>query len=95
MSGLEPISLLGQTLTDLWKTQWVPPESFFGKSVNFEDNTNSPNLPNRKFKSLEDYGQETSNSWVYGGIHYDFSCKKGYESGKIIGKNILALNFKK
>jgi len=70
-------------------------ESFYGKSVNFEDNTNSPNLPNRKFKSLEDYGQETSNSRVYGGIHYDFSCKKGYESGKIIGKNILALNFKK
>jgi hypothetical protein len=70
-------------------------ESFYGKNYAFEDDTHAKRLPNRKFKSINEYGMETSNSRVYGGIHYDFSCVKGYESGKKIGQNVLKLKYKK
>ena len=69
-------------------------ESILGKTFAFEDNTYEGIYPNRKYDNLEKYGLETSNSRVYGGIHYPFSCNNGYDSGKIIGKNILNLKFK-
>ncbi|MFC3812881.1 vanadium-dependent haloperoxidase [Lacihabitans lacunae] len=70
-------------------------ESIFGKTYAFEDNTYSPQYPNRKFDNFEAYGQETSLSRVYGGIHYRFSCDNGYACGRKVAKNILNLKFKK
>jgi hypothetical protein len=70
-------------------------EDSFGKTLEFEDKTHEGSLINRKFSSFEQYGQETSLSRVYGGIHYKFSCDKGYASGEEIGKNILKLKFGK
>jgi hypothetical protein len=70
-------------------------ETEFGKTYKFQDNTHEGTWPSRSYESLEQYGQETSLSRVYGGIHYEFSCVNGYESGRQIAKNIKALKFKK
>lgn len=70
-------------------------EDSFGKSLEFEDKTHEGTQENRKYNTFEQYGQETSLSRVYGGIHYKFSCDNGYNSGKEIGKNILKLKFNK
>lgn len=70
-------------------------ESILGKTYSFEDNTYEGTYPNRKYDTFEKYGQETSKSRVYGGIHYEFSCTNGYDNGKIIAQNVLNLKFKK
>jgi hypothetical protein len=70
-------------------------ESILGKTYSFEDNTYEGTYPNRKYDAFEKYGQETSKSRVYGGIHYEFSCNNGYDNGKLIAQNVLNLKFKK
>ncbi len=70
-------------------------ESILGKTYTFEDNTYEGTLPNRKYETFAKYGDETSKSRLYGGIHYEFSCTNGYENGKVIAQNILNLKFKK
>lgn len=70
-------------------------EDAFGKKYAFDDITNLGVLPSRKYSDFETYGQETSNSRVYGGIHYKFSCDNGYKNGKKIAENVLKLKLKK
>ena len=70
-------------------------ESILGKTYAFEDNTYEDTFPNRKYDTFAKYGDETSKSRLYGGIHYEFSCTNGYDNGKIIAQNILNLKFKK
>lgn len=69
-------------------------ESILGANYSFEDNSYAGTLPNRKYDNFAKYGEETSKSRLYGGIHYEFSCSNGYENGKIIAQNILKLKFK-
>jgi hypothetical protein len=69
-------------------------ESILGANYSFEDNSYAGALPNRKYDNFAKYGEETSKSRLYGGIHYEFSCLNGYENGKIIAQNILKLKFK-
>jgi len=70
-------------------------EDAFGKKYAFDDITYFGTMPNRKYADFESYGQETSNSRVYGGIHYKFSCDNGYKNGKKIAENVLKLKIKK
>lgn len=70
-------------------------ESILGKDFAFEDNTHQGFYPTRKYESFAKYGEETSKSRLYGGIHYDFSGNNGYENGKAIAQNVLNLKFKK
>ncbi|MCP9764965.1 vanadium-dependent haloperoxidase [Lacihabitans soyangensis] len=70
-------------------------ESILGKTYAFEDNTYEGIFPKRKYENFEKYGNETSMSRLYGGIHYEFSCTNGYDNGKAIAQNILNLKFKK
>ncbi|MCP9767281.1 phosphatase PAP2 family protein [Lacihabitans sp. LS3-19] len=70
-------------------------ESIFGNAYAFEDNTHEGVYPNRKYDSFAAYGSETSNSRIYGGIHYEFSCTSGFDNGKTVAQNILKLKFEK
>lgn len=44
--------------------------------------------PDRSFKSLDEAAWEVSLSRFYGGIHYYFSVRDGYETGKKIGDRV-------
>jgi hypothetical protein len=70
-------------------------EKEFGKDMAFVDDTYQGVLPNRTFNKLDDFLQEATNSRLYAGIHYNFSCTAGVKAGKKIGNNVLALKMKK
>lgn len=47
-------------------------------------------LPARNYQSLNELGVEMGNSRVWGGIHYQGSCDKGFLLSKKVNENILA-----
>ena len=73
-----------QILTDL-----------FGDNYAFTDNTWEGTFANRSFTSFFAYADEATISRIYGGIHYRNGNEKGITNGKLIGKNVSALKFKK
>ena len=48
-----------------------------------------PALPARHYNSFDELGKEMGDSRVFGGIHYQASCDKGFWLGKKISHNIL------
>ncbi len=73
-----------QILTDL-----------FGDNYAFADDTWQGTFTNRSFGSFYDYANEATISRLYGGIHYRNGNEKGMANGRLIGKNVNALAFKK
>ena len=49
-----------------------------------------PSLPARHYNSFDELGKEMGDSRVFGGIHYQASCDKGFWLGKKISNNILS-----
>ena len=49
-----------------------------------------PVLPARHYDSFDELGREMGDSRVFGGIHYQASCDKGFWLGKKISDNILS-----
>lgn len=67
----------------------------FGE-IAFTDNSKTDvGLPNRNFSNFHQAAQEAVISRFYGGVHYKFSCLKGYSDGLIIGENVNNLPWKK
>ena len=59
---------------------------------NFElilDHYNYLGLPARHYASFNELGKEMGDSRVFGGIHYQASCDKGFWLGKKVANNIL------
>ena len=55
-----------------------------------------PSLPARHYNSFDELGKEMGDSRVFGGIHYQASCDKGFWLGKKVSNNILSkVNFLK
>ncbi|MDB5221954.1 MAG: superfamily protein [Chitinophagaceae bacterium] len=50
----------------------------------------SPPLPSRHYTSFDELGREMGDSRVFGGIHYQASCDKGFWLGKKVSQNILS-----
>jgi len=48
-----------------------------------------PSLPARHYNSFDELGKELGDSRVFGGIHYQASCDKGFWLGKKVSDNIL------
>lgn len=69
--------------------------SVFGDNYAFTDNTYQGSLPNRVFKSFEEYTNEATIAQLFGGVQYRMANENGQKNGKDIAKNILKLNFKK
>jgi hypothetical protein len=67
----------------------------FGENYAFTDNTYEGKLPNRTFKSFEEYSNEATIAQLFGGVQYRMANENGQKNGKEIAKNILKLNFKK
>lgn len=63
----------------------------FGENTSFTDNTYTGIYPSREYKNFTDYANETSNSRLYGGIHYRRGCEEGVINGRDIAKNVLKL----
>ena len=72
-------------------------KGFFGNSYHFIDHTyDYLGMPPRTYNSFDELAKEVSDSRVYAGIHYRYSCDKGVEQGRKIGENInRKLNFLK
>lgn len=66
-----------------------------GENVSFIDYSKYFVGPPKTFSSFWNAAKECSISRVYGGIHYRDGIEQGEEVGKIIGKNTLALRYKK
>ncbi len=50
----------------------------------------------RSYKSFTEIVDDIGNSRVYGGIHFNYTCKESAKQGSKIAKNILnILKFKK
>ena len=63
----------------------------FGSNFNFTLKTYSYlGLPDRNYKSFDELGMEQANSRVFGGIHYQPSCDRGFIMGKKVATNVLA-----
>jgi hypothetical protein len=75
----------------------------FGQNFAFTDNTHEGRkdvttgivLKSRSYKSFADFSQEAAISRLYGGIHPRQDNETGLAEGRKIGKNVLALKFKK
>jgi hypothetical protein len=64
-------------------------KGFFGNSYHFTDHTyDYLGMSPRSYTSFDELAKEVSESRVYAGIHYRYSCDKGCEQGRKIGKNI-------
>ena len=64
-------------------------KGFFGNSYHFTDHTyDYLGMSPRSYTSFDELAKEVSESRVYAGIHYRYSCNKGCEQGRKIGKNI-------
>lgn len=72
-------------------------KGFFGNNYHFTDHTyDYLGMAPRSYNSFDELTKEISDSRVYAGIHYRYSCEKGCEQGKKIGQNISKkLQFKK
>lgn len=70
--------------------------SLFGNQVAFTDHTNDRRgfLP-RSYTSFWDMANEAALSRLYGGIHFRDAIENGLEQGRCIGRQVLALQFKK
>lgn len=76
---------------------------FFGQNFAFTDNTHEGRKDNttgivlktRDYKSFNAFSQEAAISRLYGGIHTRQDNETGLAEGRKVGKNILALKFKK
>lgn len=68
----------------------------FGSQVAFTDHTNDRRgfLP-RTYASFWAMANEAAISRLYGGIHYRDAIANGLEQGRCIGRQVLALHFKK
>ncbi|MFB0944977.1 MAG: vanadium-dependent haloperoxidase [Spirosomataceae bacterium] len=66
----------------------------FGENTTFIDNTYAGVYPNRSYSNFTAYADETSNSRLYGGIHFRQGCEEGVRNGRQIAKNVLSLEFK-
>jgi hypothetical protein len=66
----------------------------FGENTTFVDNTYAGVYPNRSYSNFTAYADETSNSRLYGGIHFRQGCEEGVKNGRNIAKNVLSLKFK-
>lgn len=65
-------------------------------TISFTDNSKTDiGLPNRTFSDFHHAALEAVISRFYGGVHYKFSCYKGYNDGLQIGSNINNLPWKK
>ncbi|RYU95470.1 vanadium-dependent haloperoxidase [Emticicia agri] len=69
--------------------------SVFGENYAFTDNTYQGSLPNRSFKSFEEYTNEATVAQLFAGVQYRMANENGQKNGREIAKNILKLNFKK
>ena len=68
----------------------------FGYNFSIVDNTNKAlGFQDRSYDSFFEAGQEAALSRLYGGIHFRTGNEVGTSEGKKIGKNVLALGFKK
>ena len=70
-------------------------EDAFGKNFSFTDHTYDHTYGPRTYSSFEEYAKEAAASRVLGGIHYSFTAKEGLKQGKIVGKEVNRLRFKK
>ena len=62
----------------------------FGGNMAFIDSTKMAlGFPSRSFTSFTQAAQEAAVSRLYGGIHYEFDNKYGYDCGQAIANNIL------
>lgn len=66
----------------------------FGENTPFVDNTYAGVYPSRNYSNFSDYANETSNSRLYGGIHFRQGCEEGVLNGRRIAQNVLSLNFR-
>jgi hypothetical protein len=69
-------------------------KSQFGENTAFVDNTYAGVYPNRSYSNFTAYADETSNSRLYGGIHFRQGCEEGVRNGRNIAKNVLLLKFR-
>ncbi|HYM95558.1 MAG TPA: vanadium-dependent haloperoxidase [Chitinophagaceae bacterium] len=70
--------------------------NLYGKNIAFIDSSERDwGWPDRSFKSLDEAAWEVSMSRFYGGIHYPFSVKDGYDTGKKIGDRVTEKLFLK
>jgi len=70
-------------------------EEQFGKKFSFTDYTYKDLYGPRTYNSFEHYAEEAAVSRIYGGIHYAFAATEGIKQGKIVGKEVNRLEFKK
>jgi hypothetical protein len=71
-------------------------KSYFGNTISFTDNTNQPfGLGTKNISNLEDMANEAAVSRLYGGIHFPMDNNNALTAGKNIGRNIVAMNFKR
>jgi hypothetical protein len=72
-------------------------KGFFGNNYHFTDHTyDYLGMAPRSYNSFDELIREVSDSRVYAGIHYSYSCEKGCELGRKIGQNISKkLRFKR
>jgi hypothetical protein len=69
---------------------------YFGENVSFTDNSKDDvGYTPRNFNNFYEFAQEAAISRFYGGVHYNFSCSLGYETGLKIGDNVINLDLKK
>jgi hypothetical protein len=65
---------------------------YFGEQVSFTDNSKDDvGYTARSFNNFYEFAQEAAISRFYGGVHYQFSCSLGYQSGLKIGDNLISL----
>jgi hypothetical protein len=77
--------------------------NYFGENFAFTDNSHEGRkdattgiiLKSRNFRSFTDFSREAAISRLYGGIHPRTDNETGLAEGKKVGKNVLALKFKK
>lgn len=72
-------------------------KGFFGNKYHFTDHTyDYLGMAPRSYNSFDELAKEISDSRVYAGIHYRYSCEEGCELGRKIGQNISKkLRFKR
>jgi hypothetical protein len=72
-------------------------KGFFGNNYHFTDHTyDYLGMAPRSYNSFDELAKDICDSRMYAGIHYRYSCEKGWEQGKKIGQNIeRKLKFKK
>ena len=73
-------------------------ESLYGFNYAFQDNTHEQrgdiNGTPRNYVSFADFANEAAISRFYGGIHYKKAIYEGVGQGRLVGLNVLKLQFK-